>query len=360
MATAYGFVGLEDLYARRVSQVGTARIYTAIQESLAEHTRVVNGLMSAFVERTTAAQEQYELPAGGTLQPLDADGNPLPVKPSGSYQVAFPIQGGGTAWGTNRVTSALMSVEEANRHTMDTQDKDANWLRRHIMGALLDNTTWIYADKIGPNGAKGLGDISIQPLANNDSVLYTRKNGDVAADNHYLAQANAIDDSNNPFPTIYTELNEHPSNAGGPIVVYVATSLVTSIEALTNFVEVKDPDIVPGNSSDTLGGIIDRGFGDEVIGKVDKCWIVEWSQLPSGYMIGHARGGGAVLKMREYPATELQGLFPESHDVDGNHMETRVIRYAGFGVSNRVGAVCYYVGSGTYAIPSGYETPMPV
>jgi len=46
--------------------------------------------------------------------------------------------------------------------------------------------------------------------------------------------------------------------------------------------------------------------------------------------------------------------------VDGNHMENRVIRYAGFGVSNRVGAVCYQVGNGTYQVPSAYNAPLAV
>jgi len=359
MANAYGFVGIIDLYNQRVNQVGTQRIYTAIQESLAEHTRTVNGLMEALVERTILAQEQFELPGGGTLQPLDEHGNPIPEKPSGSYQVAYPIQGGGTAWGTNRVTSALMTVAEANRHTVNAQQKDADWLKRHIMAALLDNASWTYNDKVGRDGSAGLGNITIQPLANGDSVVYVRKGGAVTTDNHYLAQANAIDDDNNPFQTIYDELMEHPSNSG-PVVCYVASNLVGAIKDLADFTEKDDPDIKKGANSDVLVGSISQGFGDEVWGKVNGCWIVEWKSLPDGYMIAHARGAGAVLKMREYPAEELQGFFPETNDVDGNHMENRVIRYAGFGVSNRVGAVCYQVGNGTYQVPSAYNAPLAV
>ena len=37
----------------------------------------------------------------------------------------------------------------------------------------------------------------------------------LGTETHYLAQANPIDNSNNPFPTIYNELIEHPGN-GGP------------------------------------------------------------------------------------------------------------------------------------------------
>lgn len=362
---AYGFVGLQHLYNTRVAEVGVDRIFTAIQESAREHSRQINALMASFVERTTMAQEQYELAGGGTLQPLDEWGNPIPMKPSGSYQVAYPIQGGGTAWGDNRVTRALMTVEEANRFTLEAQRQDADWLRRHMLAALLDNVTWTYNDKIGPGGAKGLGDITIQPLANSDTVTYVRTGGAVSTDDHYLAQAAAIDDSNNPFDTIHDELMEHPSNSG-PVVAYVATSLKSSIEGLTAFTEIADPDLRYGiattqiaNSPDMFDDTI-RGFGDEVLGKANKVWVVEWKALPAGYMIAHARGGGPVLKMREYPSEALQGFFMEMHSPDGNLNETRMLRYAGFGAANRVAGLVYYVGGGAYAVPTGYDAPLAV
>lgn len=359
MTLAYGFVTLADQFASRINTIGVERIWTAIDQSAAEHNRVVAELMAAMVAPTEIAQEQFELPGGGTLQPLDADGNPKPVKPSGSYQVGYPIQGAGTAWGDNRVSRALMTVKEANRLTVDAQQKDVNWMRRHILAALMDESAWTYYDETGPDGAKGLGNISVQPLANGDAVTYVMKDGDMATDDHYLAQANAIDDSNNPFPALYSELAEHPSNTG-PFVAYVATSLVTTIEGLAGFVPIVDPDVVPGSGSDSLRGQISRGFGDEVIGKVDKLWIVEWGSLPSGYILAHARGGGPVLKMREYPAPELKGFFREAHSSDGNHQVERMLRFAGFGVSNRVGAAVLYIGGGSYVIPSAFNAPLAV
>lgn len=358
-SVAYGFVGLSDLFSQRVATVGVDRVWNAIQESSQEYNRVVNGMLGELSDRLIIAQEQIELPGDGTLQPLDEWGNPLPVQPSGSYQVAYPIQGGGTAWGTNRVSAAMLTVEEANRFTLDAYQRDADWLIRHMMAGLLDNTTWTFKDVVGPNGAKGLGNITIQPLANGDSVTYVKKGASApTADTHYLAQAAAIDDSHNPFPTIYTELVEHPSNSG-PVKVYVATDLVSTIEALTNFVEVRDPDIQYGLATNQLAGALDPGFGDRVLGKVDNCWVIEWGRLPSSYMVGHA-SGVPVLGMREYPAPELQGFFPERHSPDGNLWVNRFIRYAGFGVRNRVAGLVYYIGGGAYAIPTGYSTPLPV
>jgi hypothetical protein len=358
--TAFGFIKLADLYDQRVSEVGVQRIYDAVRQSAAEYNRVADAVMGEFAERTILAMEQYELPGDGTLQPLDEDGNPMPVKPSGSYQVAYPVQGGGTAWGTNRVSRELLTVEEAARQTDDAMQRDADWMTRHMLAAVFDNATWTYNDKVGANGAKGLGDITIQPLANGDTVTYVRKGATAAAvDSHYLAQAAAISDAANPFPTIKAELHEHPSNMNGRILCYVATSLVSAIKNLSGFVPVDDPDILSGDNTDRVSNIPSVGPGDEVIGKIDGCWIIEWGSLPAGYMIAKI-AGKRVLKQREFPVASLQGFFPEKASPDGNHIVNRMIRYCGFGVSDRVGALVCYVGAAEYAIPTGYDAPLAV
>lgn len=353
---AYGFVSLEHLALERVTTVGEQRIFDAIQESVAEHTRQINGLMESFVELTTEHKIRFMLAGDGTLQPLDEHGNPKPVQPSGYYDVAFPIQGGGTAWGNNRVSRALMTVEEANRNTLDAQRRDADWLRRHILASVFDNVAWTYDDP-------EYGNLTIEPLANGDTVTYNKVGGTQATDTHYLAQAAAIDDSNNPFDDIYDELMEHPSNRG-PVVVYVPTNLTSAIEALTAFVEIGDPDLRYGVASTEIENAAEamniKGFGDEVLGKVNKCWVVEWRALPDGYMLAHAAGGGPVVKGRQYPADSLQGLFAENHSPDGNLKEVRMIRYIGFGVVRRIAAVVYYVGGGAYSIPTGYGAPLAV
>lgn len=349
---AYGFVNLEHLFAERVSGAGEGVVYDAVKLSAAEQSRSINALMASLVEPTEKYTERFYLPGVGTLQPLDENGNPLPVAEGGYYDVAYPIQGGGTAWGTNRVSRNLMTVEEANRQTVEALKKDGDWVARHALAALFDNATWTYDDV-------DHGNLTIQPLANGDTVTYVRHGGAASTDDHYLAQAAAISDTDNPFDDIYNELMEHPSNSG-PVVVYAASSLTSSIQGLTGFVPVNDPDIRVAITADNLNSVIDRGLGDEVLGKVNKCWIVEWRRLPAGYMIGHAQGAGPVLGYREYPAATLKGLFTENHSPDGNLQQTRMIRYGGFGVRNRVAAVCYFVGGAAWAIPSGYDAPLAV
>ncbi len=359
MTVAYGFISLQDLFNQRVQTVGPQRVFDAVQASAAEYSRIVSALLAEFAVRTTIAQTQYELPGDGSLQPLDADGNPLPVAPSGNYTVAFPIQGGGTAWGTNRVTKALITVEEANRNTLDALQKDADWNIRHLLAALFDNVAWTYKDEVGENGSKGLGNITVQPLANGDAVIYGRKGGVAAAtDDHYLAQSNAIDDTHNPYETIETELLEHPSNTGR-ILCYIPTALKATTIALSTFKSVADPNVAY-TTTELATNVPQVGPGEEVLGYIEgtKCWIVLWSVLPADMIVAKMEGK-PILRMREYPSAALQGFFPEAHDVDGNHYVNRLIRYAGYGVEDRVGALVYRIGNASYAIPSGYDAPLP-
>ena len=350
---AYGFVGQEHLFAQRVSDDNIAVVRDAIALSVAEHNRQAQAILTELADETQDFKVRFRQAGSGTLQPLDEWGNPSPVREGAFYDVAFPIQGGGTAWGDNRVTRALMTVEEVNEYTLNALQKDADWIKRHALAAIFDNTTWTYDD---PDH----GDLTIQPLANGDTVEYLKTNGSAAVDTHYLAQAAAIGDAANPFPTIYSELTEHFENGGAEMVAYVPSNLTTTISALTNFNEVADPDIALGISSDRLAGMTAAGIGNEVLGKVDKVWIVEWGFLPDSYMIAVARGATPALGMRQYPVASLQGFFTEENSSDGNLQEHRFIRYAGFGARNRVGALAYRIGNASYAIPSGYTAPLAV
>ena len=351
--TAYGFVGLEHLFSQRVTEAGETMIWDKVRESAALHSQVIADVMAAFAQTTTDRTRRVMLPGSGELQPLDEHGNPIPTRPAGYYSVGFPIQGGGDAWGDNRVTRALMTVEEANRFTVEAMKKDSKWIRRHALAAILDDTTWTFPDPAG--------DIIIQPLANGDTVVYNKVGGSAATDDHYSAQSAAIADATNPYGVLYAELAEHPGNSG-PFVAYIPNNLVATTEALTAFQEITDPNIRLGTGNNALTASVDVGPGDELIGYVNGTFIVEWKALPDNYIIATARGTDPILGMRQYPAAALQGFFPEFNDVDGNHQENRLLRYAGFGAQNRTGAAVMFVSAGdtTYDIPTGFTAPLAV
>lgn len=365
MAIQYGIIGAADVQSERITTVGVSAVMSDIALATAEYNRQTDLLLSAWSDKTTDHQKRFYLPGSATLQPLDDFGNPLPVQESGYYDVAFPIYGAGHAWGDNRVSRALMTVEQAARQTATAYRADNDWMRRQMLAAVFTDTTRTYADAT-------FGNLTVQPLANGDTVTYVKRDGTSATDNHYLAQANAIGaGADNPFPTIYSELDEHPSNSG-PYVAYVASSLTATIEALADLIEPDDPTLITSETSTRLRlqlnpDVSDYGqlddlilFGQRYIGRANGIHIVEWSAMPAGYIIAHSIGAGAFLGQREYPAAELQGFFTEFADIDGNTMINRFLRYTGFGVQNRVAAVVQRIGNGTYAEPTGYTAPLAV
>ncbi len=356
---AWGFLGMEDLFSRRVSEVtnGYQLVRDAIVNSTREYSRQANEVLSALAERTTDYKIAYAAAGRGTLQPLDEWGNPQPRKPTGKYDVAFPIRGAGDAWGNNRISRVQMTVQEANDMTLQAQSADADWLMRHALAALLSNTSWTFADV-------KYGNLTIMPLANNDAQAFVLRNGkSVSNHNHYKAQAAAISDAANGFAQDVADLEEHPENGSG-VAFYVPSNLVPSVQGLTEFQAVNDPNLTRGANFDRLTSDGEAGlkFGDKVLGylKSSRAWVVEWARLPDNYYLGLPLDGSRALRMREFPEPALQGLFPEFHSPDGNVEVNRVIRFAGFGVANRVGALVRRIGNASYVTPADFVAPLAV
>lgn len=366
MAIRYGIIGAAEVQSELITSVGVGAVMNDIELATVEYNRQINLLTSSWSQKTAEHQVRFYLPGYTTLQPLDDYGNPKPQHEDGFYDVAFPIYGAGYAWGDNRVSRALMTVEQASRQTATAFRADADWMRRQMLAAVFTDNTRTYADD-------KFGNLTIQPLAiSSDGVTYVRRNGTSSTDTHYLAQANAIGNgADNPFPTIYSELDEHPSNSG-PYVAYVASSLTSAIEALTDLIEPDDPSLITSDTTTrlrlqinpdvSLQGQLDEIilFGQRYIGRANGVHIVEWAAMPAGYIIAHSIGAGPFLGQREYPAAALQDLITESADIDGNTMVKRFLRYTGFGVMNRVAALAMRIGNGTYAEPSGYTAPLAV
>ncbi|WP_273845408.1 hypothetical protein [Rubrobacter calidifluminis] len=363
---AYGFVDLQDLFSQRVAEVpnGYALVSTAIEESTREYSRVVDGMLSTFATDVTVAKEHYLEPVGGTLQPLDEFGNPLPVQGRRGYDVAYPIQGAGTAFGTNRLSRAMMTVAEANQRTVDAQNRDRDWLKRHILAAILTSSPYNWFDQtLEQIGIRGMGNLTVMPLANGDSSVYVGRGGRVLTNHsHYMAQSDDISDAANPFGAIWENLMEHPSNQGKRLIVYVADNLASQIASLTGFIPPRDSDVSLGSIYSEVANAPDVGFGDVYLGYVmapGRAHIISWGELPDGYMIATVEGV-PFLGRRQYPVASLQGFFTENHSPDGNVFETRMIRYCGFGVRNRVGAVAFQVGAANYTTPAEYQAPLAV
>lgn len=349
----YGFTNLKDVFTDRVETVGIPAVNTAIDATIAEHNRQMDALMALFAQTTTEYQIRYKTPAAARLQPLDESGRARPIKALGHYDVAFPLQDAGVAWGQTYKASRKMTVQEANNILNTVLTADRRWMRDHVLAALFGNVNWTFTDD--EHGA-----LTIKPLANSDTDTYLIQTGSDAGatDTHYLAQAAAISDSADPFSAIYTELTEHPENSGD-VIVLIPTNLKTSIETLSGFYPIQDGNLQYGNAATLLRNTPNVALPGTLLGYHEaKVYIVEWKSLPSSYMVATMTGGDRPLAMRQEIETSLQGFNRVADRNDHPFYESQYLRIAGFGALNRVGALVYRVGNGSYAIPTNYSSPM--
>jgi hypothetical protein len=351
----YGFHHLQDRFSDTITTVGIDTVNDAITQAMDEHNRQLNAMLALFVRQGVEPQTAFRTATATRNQPLDEFGRPIPIKAPGRYTVGFPIQGSGNAIGYTWLHARKATVGELNDTINAIQIGDARWVFDHILGALFADTSYTFFD------AENAGSLTVLPIANGDTQTYNVfSGGDVGAtDDHTLAQANAIGAAaDNPFPAIYAELNEHPENGNGPVIVLTSTSLKSSIQALATFNPVLPDEITLGSGSDRLTGTLGVSTPGTLLGMEDSgAWVVEYPRIPAGYMVAIKAGGEPPLGMREDP--NVRGFVEADANEDFPWYQRNWVRMAGFGAWNRVGAVAYRVGNGTYAVPTNYTVPMP-
>jgi hypothetical protein len=353
---AYGFWNLKDRFADLVTDVGVRVVGDAIAATAAEHNRQLDIMMGLFVRPVGNDYKlRYRTPAQARLMPLDENGRARPIKAVGHYDVSFPISRAGIAWGANWLTREKMTVEDANRQTDILFMADRLWMRDRLLGAFFQSTTWTAEDD-------DYGTLTVQPLANGDTVLYPYYAGRNfgATDNHYLAQATTpIADAANPFPTIRAKLKEHPENSGN-VISFVPTNLMPGVMGLATFHDMPDPNLAPAATTRVVTGRPGLGaLPGEVRGYEESgVFIVEWQAMPDNYIVSIAEGSEPPLGMREEALASLRGFKQVATREDHPFWESQWFRAAGFGVWNRTAAHITRIGNGTYAPPADYALPI--
>lgn len=349
----YGFVNLQNMLDQRITDQNVGVVVEAVQRTLAEHERQLEGLRSLFVTPTTLHQERYRPGSNARLQPLDDQGRARPIRPAGFVDVGYPLKAAGTAWGNTWRASQKLTIGDVQEITAQQVIADVRWNRDQILAALYHNADWTFTDD-------QYGALTIKPLANGDTQVYSILSGaDAGAtDNHYAAQAGAIS-ATDPYPAMYNDLTEHPEN-GGQVIALVPTAQKADTEALASFVELNDVNILLGADSDRLVGAFNGVVPGTVFGyHRSGVWLSEWRSLPANYVIGTTTDGDKTLAMRQEPEASLQGFRLADTRPDYPFYETQWIRIAGYAPRNRVGAYVVRIGNGTYAVPTGYSQPMP-
>lgn len=358
---AYGLIDMIDQRlwnpTDRIQDINADDLAQAVLIDNARHNADIAAFQSLFCETTEEYIEGVVQRAGSRNQPLDEKGRSIPQKPAAPQTLYYPLQSSGNAWGETWAARQKMRVRDLANIMSTLYVGDYNWVRDHIIGALLVADGWSHTDPIRNTS------VTIEGLANGDAFTYfSNVTGTAAVDTHILAEADAIADAANPYPIIYRELTEHPGNEG-EVIAFIPTGLVATTTALAEFNSATlDPDITLGANTDrltgTLAGITLPPF-TTVKGKTDSgVWIVEMPALPAGFIIAVTTQGPRPLARRIDPDFG-DGFLVRAEREDFPLYETQLTRWEGYGARSRIGAVAYYVGtSDTYTAPAAYALPM--
>lgn len=347
-----------------IATAGQELVYEVANQYIERVNADLVGATSIFVQGVTEAfKERYKLPGGGYLQERDENGRYRNVRATGSWDVAYPLKDWGASLEWNDVAMGYMTGDELSNHINTIVAQNTNTVRFRILRRLLKNTTDAFTDD-------NHGSLTIQPLANGDSVIYPPVLGgdSGATDDHYLESgyaAGAISDTNDPYVTIANELEEHfgTPTGGSNIVVFINSAQVALTRDLAAFVSVADMGISYGDDTSLAAAIPSQilAMGSaRVLGRHEEAgvWIVQWPYVPAAYMIGVHLDAPAPLKMRIDPASTGLGSGLQLVSTDEIFPFTRSTWRHRFGVgaSNRLNGVVMELGTGgTYSIPSGYS-----
>lgn len=358
MSGIFGVLNINDSDRVYLSTLGQGVVYDAVNEILTRHNAELNAALGVFVDETTEDHKRrYKLPGGGRMQRLGNQSTAAAVKATGSWDVAYPLEEFAASWGSDRVDYAYMTVQDLDRHLKTITAQNINTVRFELLKALLNSAQDTFIDPLW-------GSLSIEPLANGDSVVFPPVLGSEseAAENHYLESgyaAASISDSNDPVVTAVDELEEHfgAATGGSNIVIFCNNAQRAKLGGLTDFDPVVDRFINPGTQTAVPDGL-PAGVPGRILGRHNAgAWLVEWRWIPANYLVGiHMDAPAPLVKRRDPGYTNLPDgltLVKESdmYPFTQSHYSNRF----GFGAGNRLNGVVIELGTGgTYTVPTAY------
>ena len=359
MSGIYGVLNIGDTERVFLNTLGQGVVYDAVNEYMRLHNAELAQTLGVFVgETTTDFKRRYFLPGGGELQDMGfaPQAAPAAVKSTGSWDVAFPLSDWGAALAGSRIVYAYATVQDLAREVEGVRARDVNTVRRQILNAFLGSTQTSFVDPIN-------GTLSIEPLANGDSVVYPPVIGATAeaTENHYLESGYTvanISDTNDPAATVVAELEEHfgAPTGGSNIAMFVSADVGVKLEPLTDFVPITRWNIQPGANTATAVGL-PAGIPGRILGTLSGAWIVEWRYLPATYTIAIDLDAPAPLWMRVDPAYTGLGTGLQLVATSDKYPFTESFYSHRFGVAaaNRLnGVVMEVAADGSYTVPTGY------
>lgn len=345
----YGILNVADTKNFLVSQNDEVLVFDAINMLLDRYNQDLAEAVRVFVDGdTTQHQIRYFQPGAGEMQEGTEFTRPGAVKSGQSYTVGFGLRDFRDQIAWNDISYAYATVQQLDLQVKTVMIRHRNTVRKHILKAIFNNAQYTFDD---PQH----GDVIVYPLANGDATLYppTIGNQTPATANHYVASNMAsITDGTNPLPTYRDLLLSRDSDAN--LYAFVNATTANQIRALLAFVDVADPNIRQFQGTEAVYN--GPSVPGQVIGRVNDMWIVQWNQIPAGYVVVTDISKPAPL-MRRLDAVEVPGrgqltlvAQQQEHPVMSSFFRDR----HGFGVGNRLNTVIGQVTGAAYVVPSAY------
>jgi hypothetical protein len=362
MAYLFSHIDVSSTERGFINVAGQEVVFDAANQYIQRVNSDMLGSIGAFVQGMTENHsERYKLPGAGQLQERDENGTYRSIRANGSWDVAYPLKDWGASIQATDVAMGYMTGEEMSNHIQTVANQNANTVRHRILRRLFKNTTDSFTDDVN-------GTLTVQPLANGDTVTYPPVIGGTAdaTEDHYAESgyiSSAISNTNDPYVTIGNELEEHfgTPTGGSNIAVFINNAETSITRDLASFTPVADMGISYGDDTSlaSVPSALSSMSSARVLGRHDEAgvWIVEWRYIPATYMVGVHLDVDAPLKMRTDPSYTGLGsglqMVQEDFVFPFNKMTWR--HRFGIGTANRLnGYVLEVANGGGYSIPSAF------
>lgn len=362
MALVYGLHDLETQKEMRIEQVGTMEMTERLAVWTAEVNRVFNAIMGTFARRNPAWNinpiTRIQLPSVARAQFVDEYGVAKPRIEKGYFEQGLPLFRYEDAVGFSYEGLQRATVAEYSRELARIERADMTAAMHLFWFSVFYPTNWTHAST-----EDNVPNVPVKAAANSDEDRYiVRGEDDPQQVTHYVAQAGAISDAADPFPTIKETLTRYAGTSSSDrVVTFVGDATNANlIKELSGFHRVDRTQYTTwGNTVSLVDPSADTflGMGDEVLGEHEEgVVVVRKRDLPANYLVSFNLDAEAPIGIREDATPSLQGLFNiDAIENSGNTLLRRFRRKIGFAPVNRTGFMVTRVGNGVYAAPSPYD-----
>jgi hypothetical protein len=266
MPIAYGFLDLEHLFARRVTEVGVDVITRAIDLTLEEHNRVLNALLEELASRTTAASRSASASPGRPNCSRSTNGAFRgPTQEYLYIEAGYPIFHAGDAIGRNRIARSMMTVQELNDEILRIQAEDARWVRRQSAGRVARQPA---VHLHGPAVRQRHG----APAGERRHADYPLRRRRLGRRTITISRSRRSRTQLEPLPHHIPGARRAPGEPL-PYVCLIANNLRDAVESLASFVPMDDPDIQRAATQAEVSARFPTQLVDEPLGKVGGLWV---------------------------------------------------------------------------------------